>query len=316
MENTTSAPSPAPAPGTARLRPGCVAVGVDGSEHGEAALHWAADQARLEHRQLAVVHAADTATAFAAAWIDAVGVDHAALAHEVEVAANALVERAARQVRTTHPDLDVVPLVRLSDPRQALLDAAQHASLVVVGSRGRGPVRSLLLGSVSSSVARHATCPVVVVRPGPRHGDAEAVERHRSGVVVGLDLSAPAEPVLQFAFQQASLRREPLTVLHCHGDELALALGVHGIGPTDELDEVRRHVAEALAGTAEKWPDVEVRESLPEDLPEHALVTATRTAQLLVIGWHRSHSSTALLPGALAAAVVERAHGPVAVVHS
>jgi nucleotide-binding universal stress UspA family protein len=49
-------------------------------------------------------------------------------------------------------------------PSKAILAEADHADLVVVGSRGRGGFRSLLLGSVAHTVVEHATCPVVVVR--------------------------------------------------------------------------------------------------------------------------------------------------------
>lgn len=47
---------------------------------------------------------------------------------------------------------------------QALLDAAEQADLLVVGSRGRGGFRSMILGSVAHAVSAHASCPVAVVR--------------------------------------------------------------------------------------------------------------------------------------------------------
>jgi nucleotide-binding universal stress UspA family protein len=53
-------------------------------------------------------------------------------------------------------------------PSAALIRLAAHADLLVVGSRGFGGFRGLLLGSVSQQCVQHATCPVLVVRPGPR----------------------------------------------------------------------------------------------------------------------------------------------------
>jgi nucleotide-binding universal stress UspA family protein len=62
-----------------------------------------------------------------------------------------------------YPDVEVDRRVVLGQPVQTLVDAADGAQLLVVGSRGRGAVRSALLGSVSHGVAHLATCPVAVV---------------------------------------------------------------------------------------------------------------------------------------------------------
>lgn len=93
------------------------------------------------------------------------------------------------------------------DPRGVLIGLARQAHLIVMGSRGRGTVRSMLLGSVSAAVSKYASCPVAVRRP-PR-GRA-----HTCGVVVGSDVTPESVPVVEFAFEQASLRGVPLTVLH------------------------------------------------------------------------------------------------------
>ena len=97
------------------------------------------------------------------------------------------------------------------DPREQLLELSKRAALVVVGSRGRGKVRSLLLGSVGVALVRHSACPVVIHRPW----NPGMV---RNGIVVGADGSEESRSVLEFAYQQAALRNLPLTVLHCFPD--------------------------------------------------------------------------------------------------
>jgi nucleotide-binding universal stress UspA family protein len=71
---------------------------------------------------------------------------------------------------------DVRPVLAEGDARDVLVKAAEHASLLVVGSRGAGPVREVLLGSVSSYCVHHAPCPVVVVRaPKPERVEPKPV---------------------------------------------------------------------------------------------------------------------------------------------
>ncbi len=92
--------------------------------------------------------------------------------------------------------IDVWGLRSIADPRTVLLDLGKRAAMIVVGSRGRGPIAGLLLGWVSVLVSRHASCPVVVWSageanpacapdPGRRRGGAALVAGHRVGLSGG-----------------------------------------------------------------------------------------------------------------------------------
>ncbi len=136
-----------------------VVVGVDGSPASEAAVAFAVEAAALRGVPLVAVHAwhdvaVDPTMASLVNW-DAVESD------EREV----LAERLAG-LRASHPDLAVRRLVVRDRPARALVDESRGAQLVVVGSRGRGGLRGLLLGSVSQQLLHHAHCPVAVVRDG------------------------------------------------------------------------------------------------------------------------------------------------------
>jgi hypothetical protein len=83
-----------------------------------------------------------------------------------------------------------------------MLDEARTAELVVVGSRGLGGFTGLLVGSVSSRLAAHAPCPVVVMRAP--HALCGAGVGPPAGCVVGVDDPSTAEDIVGFAFAEAS----------------------------------------------------------------------------------------------------------------
>lgn len=140
-----------------------IVVGVDGSEHAAAALRFAVEEARLRDATLVVVHAwtyvplAPIQTAYDMIPPTFVADD---LEREEEAARGVLDDALAG----LPVDLSVEKRVVAGNPADAILDEAKDASLVVVGSRGRGRLTSAFLGSVSSRVIEHAPCPVVVVR--------------------------------------------------------------------------------------------------------------------------------------------------------
>lgn len=287
------------------LPAGTIAVGVDGSPSSEHALAFAIDQAVAERRPLTLVHALG---ATGESGLDQEGHDTRIGLEDVNADSRRVLTVARDEIARRAPGLDVHEVLRVADPRDVLLAVAREASLVIVGSRGRGPVRSLLLGSVSVAVTRHATCPVVVVRPGNR-----GIVRH--GVLVGADGTERSQVVLDFAFRQASIRRLPLTVLHASWDLGAAVTAAQPVGGQGEgLEEQRLLLAECVGGWQEKYPDVPVRTELATGPADECLLRMGSRMNMVVVGSHRGGAASEVLFGSVAARVVEHATCPVAVV--
>ena len=80
-------------------------------------------------------------------------------------ARSSLIEILTSEGITADSPIPVTTLVAEGNPARALLDAAESADLLVVGSRGHGGFTGVLVGSVSQQCVHHATCPIVVVHP-------------------------------------------------------------------------------------------------------------------------------------------------------
>jgi nucleotide-binding universal stress UspA family protein len=147
------------------LDAGRIVVGVDGSDSSKRALRWAVRQAELTEGMVAAVTAWDFPQFHGAlGWLPPSSSDEAALADRARGELLAAVEETVG----SRPRVEVRTEVRYGAPAGVLLDAARDASLLVVGSRGRGGFAGLLLGSVAQHCTQHAACPVVVVRDGGR----------------------------------------------------------------------------------------------------------------------------------------------------
>ena len=146
-------------PGTARQH-GRVVVGVDGSDASYGALHWAIDEAARREAQLDVVNAYGFHQ-YPSPYGPIVAVDPG----QMEKSSKAILdEMVAGAFGSSGPPAAVELICASLTPAPALLESAKGADLLVVGSRGRGSFRGLLLGSVSQQCVHHAPCPVVVVR--------------------------------------------------------------------------------------------------------------------------------------------------------
>lgn len=281
--------------------PGTIVVGIDGSPASRQALAWAADQALAEHRPLTLASAVGVATP---AWPSGGTALPMEYREALQAEARAAMTEACADLESRTPGLEVHVVIEPADPRSLLLRLSEHAAMIVVGSRGRGPVRSLVLGSVSVALTRHAACPVVV-HPHLRRGLV------RNGIVVGADAAPDSPAVLEFAYRQASVRDLPLLVVHCFWDALAAAQVAEA---TLDHEEERVMLAESLAGLGEKYPDVNVRTELARGAPSEALTTAGDRMDLVVVGGHGASLAQRVMFDSVSVSVVEHATCPVAVV--
>ncbi len=269
------------------VAPGSVVVGVDGSPFSDAAVTWAVTYAAAHHAPLVLLHGVgDLGDSLIPYRVDA----REMLTRE----SHRITSHALTLVHSRDPDVDVSVHAVLEDARSALL-GVEHAGMLVVGTRGRGSIRTLVLGSVSQAVLSHADVPVTVVRRAEGREDPDAAP-----VVVGVDLDDTARPALDIGFEIASMTGRSLDAVHAWS-------AVH------ELPEEReRGLAEVMAGYAEKYPDVAVATRMVDSSPVPALVRESETAAHLVVG-SRPHGRRARHFGSVGRAVVEHAHCPVTI---
>ena len=142
-----------------------IVVGVDGSDHADRALQYAIGEAR--RREDATIEAIHSYHLLA--YTPGMEFGYAVPQPPEKLEAEAM-DRLLQALDRAPKDLAIDPIVVPDSPSHALIEAGKGADLLVIGSRGHGGFRGLLLGSTSLQVVTHAPCPVVVVPP-PRDGD-------------------------------------------------------------------------------------------------------------------------------------------------
>lgn len=206
-------------------------------------------------------------------------------------------ETELKKLRDAHvPDGVGVRLEALVDlsPAGALTDAAEEwgADLIVLGTRGQGGFRRLLLGSVAEQVVRHAPCPVLTLGRA-----AFADSARQNGIAVAVELTEGDDPALDAAESLADAFGVPLTAVHVVTDESA-----------------RTEAEKRLAGLRKIRQRPELRcEVLHDDDPIEAVVAfAERTKpELLVVATHGRTGLRRTLLGSVSEHVVREAPCPV-----
>jgi nucleotide-binding universal stress UspA family protein len=288
---------------------GPIVVGASGSEDSDRAVDWATDYASMTHRRLLAVHG----TGFVGVRPNA----HDLLeAERVALEAGRLiVDAAVERAIKRSPDILVEGLVDVGDPPSVLIERSETAALLVVGSRRDVPFRRLF-GSVSLAVTRHARCPVVVVRPF-EPSEPSALPRR---VVLGLDGSAASKDAVAFAFEYAALSGLHLLIVHGSWERLSRGSPVLSLLTEAEerglTEEEELSIAETIAGLPERYPDVEYRSIHRTADPAEALIEASESAELVVVGTRRISAAKAIVFRSVSTALIEHAHSPVAVVHT
>lgn len=271
---------------------GGVIVAVDGTASSLRAADWAAEHAALVGLPLGLLHAVDDAvqaTGWAGVtWVMPTPRDHLLLS------GRELVQEAADHVAVHHPDLEVHALAIHGNLARTLVALSHRASMLVLGSHGRGPVGSAVLGSVGAHVTRRAQCPVVVCRPG--HPG-----RVHDGVLVVSDGTPTAESITVSALEIAGERGLPLTVLHC-------------VSTDGEASTAHASLEEGLAPLRSRYPDVPVRAEVFAGDLEAALAARPRPPDLVVVGRHPVDSLVRHLGHVNATRVLEHVESPVLVV--
>ena len=305
-------PRPAGATGAAPAGRPLVVVGIDGSDGSRAALRYALAAAARRQAELAVIAARPPRR-----WAWESEDDPPGLTAELAD----LRERADAfwaEVRAGAPEAEDVPfhvLTVAGHPGDLLVEAAEQADLLVVGSRGRGAVRSALLGSVALHCVTDAPCPVAVVHPmGDRAGGP---------VLAAVDAAPSGRAVLAAALDEAARLGVRLDVLTAYQGDDSWTDVVATAGPNDDevlaalrsrVDEVVAQVRqEAAPRLGDRLPEVRTEAVL--DAPADALDERSGVAQVIVVGSSAHGPRRGLALGSVALHTVVRAACPVLVVH-
>ncbi|MFJ5831785.1 universal stress protein [Streptomyces sp. NPDC093089] len=283
-----------------------IVAGVDGSPESLAAADWAAREALHRGLPLRLAHA----------WRwEPLDIPLVQEPETQQRAAFAVLREAEATIAERHPEVALSAEVLPDTPVAALLGAEEDAEMLVIGSRGHGPVAGFLLGSYGQQIIAAAACPVVAVRTR----DGEQAEPPTGYVLVGQhgdpEDSAAA---LRFAFETAAargagvraVRAWSLPSLYAYSPaSMRLADEAGGLVPYEE-----KALREALAPWRERYPDVPVTEHVELGSAGQVLLSVSGAAQLLVVGRRARRGAIGPRIGSVAHAALHLAPCPVAVI--
>ncbi len=286
-----------------------VVVGYDGSGPSEAALQWAARAAEHQDRGLTILHAAERITytqdAGSGTW------DKKDVVRQAEEVA----QRGADSVAKTNPDLSVQVAGSLFSAKVALGELSTQASMIVLGSQGKGRIGTALLGSTAYAIAGYSRCPVVIVRDS----EAELPGPDRP-VFVGINGTGGSGRAVATAVEVAQEWDAPLVLITTWSPAEPDAWNRGPIGYTsadaatkDFKAKAEKLSSEAIAKVKAEHGDIAVEARIVQAHPIDGLVNAA-SGGLLVLGTRGTGSLAGAILGSTTLGVLHQTTSPVMVV--
>ena len=285
-----------------------IVVGIDGSEASQAALEWAAARTGC-FGPIRPLHSWDYPLAVWAPGPLGPGVapPSAEMTEAARTAAEAFMTALGDEVDQEPP------VVERGDAGVALVNAAEDADLLVVGTRGRGPVRANIIGSVARHCADHTPVPLVIVPHREPPAPASPSER----IVVGIDDSDHARAALRWAVEHAAPRAaiSAIAAWQTPVDGLILA-GVDRFDIRDlkaaaetTVNDIADEVCDALGVNRDR-----VQREIAEGDTRWVLQSRSEEADLLVLGQRGRSGLAHFFLGSTTTALIHRPHCPTAVI--
>ncbi|WP_436850080.1 universal stress protein [Streptomyces monashensis] len=278
-------------------------VGVDGSDSCLRAVDWAVAEAARHGLPLRLV--------YGSLWERYEGglppVGHERPSEQVlaEHVVAAAADRAARRDTAVTVTTDILP----EDAADALVRAGDHAFALVTGSRGRGRLQGMLLGSVGLAVAARAPCPVVVVR-----GDPAGLAGTHERILLGLGDAETGAEAVRFAFREAEVRGCVLDVVRAWRRPAHDRIGARAAAADTHAERASALLDDLVGDAVTAYPHVRTCRATPEGPPGRILVDRSAAADLVIVGAGHRAGLFGLQLGRVSHALLHHASCPVAVV--
>jgi nucleotide-binding universal stress UspA family protein len=283
-----------------------IAVGIDGSRPSRAAIRWGVRRAAIIGGSVKLIAVVGPERISQVAEMTSQRAEGSALA---VLDRSALLEEETLYARSLDAGVTITTEQLSGNPMWELVDASAAADLIAIGTHKTGFIHGSLFGSSSMHLAAAAHCPVVIV--------PEANEpQHSREVVAGADDSLGGSAAVRFAAAEAELRGGALTLVRAWSLPESAELLPRCLSREQYLRNESANVLQsALAIAKSAHPHLHVRLRNIQCEPAAALLNASRSACLVVIGSSGTRSEQAILLGTVSHDLLLNIVRPTAIVH-